>query len=69
MKFSEFTVERRLLDSSSSREEVGSFRLLFVEELKMGIRQHGDIGEFGMKGLHCTVIVISASPNQICKKR
>ena len=35
----------------------------------MGIRQHGDIGEFGMKGLHCTVIVISASPNQICKKR
>ena len=65
LRVSEFTVESRL---DSSREDVGSFRLL-VDELRIGRGQQGDIGEVGMKGRHCIVIEISFSPYQICKKR
>jgi hypothetical protein len=65
-----FRVSELTVDSlfDSSMEDVGSFRLL-VEELRIGWGQQGDIGEVGMKGWHCTVIEMSASPYQICKKR
>ena len=45
-RVSEFTVDS-LFDSSM--EDVGSFRL-FVEELRTGRGQQGDIGEVGMNG-------------------
>jgi hypothetical protein len=64
-RVSEFTVDS-LFDSSM--EDVGSLRL-FVEELRTGRGQQGDIGEVGMNGWHCTVMEMSASPYQICSNR